>query len=102
VPGWKTGCFPHQRSLNDGAGLEEERRLCYVGATRAMKRAVPDLCRAAPPARHRQLRRASRFIREIPAELIEEVRPAITVSAAGTALHAGPGEPLAAWGCRPE
>ena len=39
-------------------GLEEERRLCYVGITRAMRAAVPHLRRAAPPARHGQLRHA--------------------------------------------
>ena len=35
--GMEDGLFPHQRSLNDSDGLEEERRLCYVGMTRAMK-----------------------------------------------------------------
>ena len=35
--GMEDGLFPHQRSLNDIDGLEEERRLCYVGMTRAMR-----------------------------------------------------------------
>ena len=35
--GMEDGLFPHQRSLNDLDGLEEERRLCYVGMTRAMR-----------------------------------------------------------------
>ena len=35
--GLEDGLFPHQRSLNDPEGLEEERRLCYVGTTRAMR-----------------------------------------------------------------
>src|SRR3546814_6679937 len=42
LPGWEEGLFPHQRALDDGgnAALEEERRLAYVGLTRARKRAI--------------------------------------------------------------
>ncbi|PZN29560.1 MAG: DNA helicase II [Proteobacteria bacterium] len=78
--GMEDGLFPHQRSLTDIAGLEEERRLCYVGATRAMQQLYLTY------AEQRRLHGVdsygtpSRFIKEIPAELIEEVRPRIHVS----------------------
>ena len=72
--GLEEGLFPHERSMDEPGALEEERRLCYVGMTRAMQRLF--LCHAET----RRLRglerysRPSRFIQEIPAELIEEVR----------------------------
>ena len=78
--GLEDGLFPHQRSVTDVAGLEEERRLCYVGATRAMRQLWLTY------AEQRRLHGAdsygapSRFIREIPEELIEEIRPRIQVS----------------------
>ena len=56
--GLEDGLFPHQRSLNDEEGLEEERRLCYVGTTRAMKQLLHDVRRAAAFARAGQLRHA--------------------------------------------
>jgi len=78
--GMEDGLFPHQRSLNDPAGLEEERRLCYVGITRARKELY--LTHAEQRRLHGEQRFSipSRFLREIPSELIEEVRPAMIVS----------------------
>jgi len=80
MAGLEEGLFPHQRSLNDSAGLEEERRLCYVGATRAMR--VLYLTYAESRRLHgvENYGLASRFIREIPAELVEEIRPNLHVS----------------------
>jgi DNA helicase-2/ATP-dependent DNA helicase PcrA len=78
--GLEDGLFPHQRSLTDIDGLEEERRLCYVGMTRAMRQ-LYFTC-----AEQRRLHGAdsyaqpSRFIREVPEELIEEVRPRMQLS----------------------
>ena len=72
--GMEEGLFPHHRSLESHAQLEEERRLCYVGMTRAKQR----LC--LTNAESRRLHRTesypmpSRFLREIPLELVEEVR----------------------------
>ena len=78
--GMEDGLFPHTRSITDIDGLEEERRLCYVGTTRAMKQLFLTY------AEQRRLHGVdsygtpSRFIREIPAELLEEIRPRIQVS----------------------
>jgi DNA helicase-2/ATP-dependent DNA helicase PcrA len=78
--GMEEGLFPHQRSLNDLDGLEEERRLAYVGMTRAMRQLY------LTSAEQRRLHgidsyaQPSRFIREIPEELVEEVRPRVQLS----------------------
>ncbi len=78
--GMEDGLFPHQRSLNDAAGLEEERRLCYVGITRAKRELY--LTHAEQRRLHgvETFATPSRFLRELPAELVEEVRPAMIVS----------------------
>jgi len=78
--GMEDGLFPHQRSVADPNGLEEERRLCYVGITRAKQTLYVTY------AEQRRLygadRRSapSRFIAEIPEELVQEVRPRVQVS----------------------
>jgi DNA helicase-2/ATP-dependent DNA helicase PcrA len=74
------GLFPHQRSAKDPAGLEEERRLCYVGCTRAMKQLFLSYAEQRRMHGVDSYASPSRFIREIPTELIEEVRPRIQVS----------------------
>ena len=58
--GMEDGLFPHQRSIADPDGLEEERRLCYVGITRAMQTLYDHLCRATSLARHGQLSHSNR------------------------------------------
>ena len=72
--GMEEGLFPHQRSIENHAQLEEERRLCYVGMTRAKRRLF--LTSAESRRLHRQetYPSPSRFLREIPPDLIEEVR----------------------------
>jgi DNA helicase-2/ATP-dependent DNA helicase PcrA len=80
ICGMEDGLFPHQRSLNDLNGLEEERRLCYVGATRAMQHLYLTY------AEQRRLHGVdtfaipSRFLHEFPQDLIEEIRPQVKVS----------------------
>ncbi|MEX2523774.1 MAG: DNA helicase II [Gammaproteobacteria bacterium] len=72
--GLEEGLFPHQRSSSDPVQLEEERRLCYVGITRAQETVTITF------AQHRRLHgsdyypQPSRFLRELPAELLNEVR----------------------------
>jgi len=68
LPGWEEGLFPHQRAMDEGGlkGLEEERRLAYVGITRAKKRAT--ILFAANRRVHGRWQSAipSRFIDELP------------------------------------
>jgi DNA helicase-2/ATP-dependent DNA helicase PcrA len=91
--GMEDGLFPHQRSLNDVDGIEEERRLCYVGTTRAMKQLY--LTYAEQRRLHGQdsYCQASRFIQEIPEELVEEVRPRVQVSRPVAVGRFRPAEP---------
>lgn len=80
LSGMEDGLFPHQRSLNDVDGLEEERRLCYVGLTRA--RVHLYLTHAEQRRMHGvdNYTTPSRFLREIPPELVEELRPTMRVA----------------------
>jgi DNA helicase-2/ATP-dependent DNA helicase PcrA len=78
--GLEDGLFPHQRSIVDMEGLEEERRLCYVGTTRAMRQLYLTYAEQRRMHGVDSHGAPSRFIAEIPAELIEEVRPRIQVS----------------------
>ncbi|MFT4580544.1 MAG: DNA helicase-2/ATP-dependent DNA helicase PcrA [Gammaproteobacteria bacterium] len=72
--GVEEGLFPHKRSVEDPLQLEEERRLCYVGITRAMRHLT--ICHAESRRLHGSdyYPQPSRFIREIPAKLFNEVR----------------------------
>ena len=74
LPGWEEGLFPHQRSLDENgvAGLEEERRLAYVGITRARQRV--EISFAASRQVHGQWQSSlpSRFVAELPREHVEE------------------------------
>lgn len=78
--GMEDGLFPHQRSLANPEGLEEERRLCYVGITRAKQ--ILYLTHAEQRRLHGSdnFAQPSRFISEIPDELIEEIRPRVNIS----------------------
>ncbi len=70
MPGLEEGLFPHSRSLNERAALEEERRLCYVGITRAKKHVHISAARMRTIFGQSQLTELSRFVAEIPSELL--------------------------------
>lgn len=78
--GLEDGLFPSQKSAEEAGRLEEERRLAYVGITRARENLV--LCYAESRRMHgmEMYGRPSRFIGEIPSELLREVRPRVQVS----------------------
>jgi len=78
--GMEDGLFPHQRSLADSQGLEEERRLCYVGITRAKRTLYITYAEQRRLHGMDSFSQPSRFIAEIPEELVEEVRPRVQVS----------------------
>ena len=73
IAGLEDGLFPHSRSNEDETELEEERRLCYVGITRAERRLVLTSAARRRVFGEYQSREPSRFIDEIPRELLEEV-----------------------------
>lgn len=74
IAGLEEGMFPSQQSQEDISRLEEERRLCYVGMTRAMHKLY--LCHAESRRLYGQEKhhKASRFLRELPSDCIDEIR----------------------------
>jgi DNA helicase-2/ATP-dependent DNA helicase PcrA len=80
LAGMEDGLFPHQRSIADLASLEEERRLCYVGTTRAMRQLYITYAEQRRLYGVDQYGQPSRFIGELPADLVEEIRPRLQVS----------------------
>lgn len=93
--GLEDGLFPSQKSLDEPGRLEEERRLAYVGITRARQQLV--LCHAESRRLHgvESYARPSRFLGEIPAELLREVRPRAQVSRPAWTGGAAAGEAAA-------
>jgi DNA helicase-2/ATP-dependent DNA helicase PcrA len=92
LTGLEEGLFPHERSVNEPGRLEEERRLCYVGMTRARERLILS---------HAELRRVhgtdhytspSRFLGEVDAGLIQEIRAAPNLTLGKSASGGAPRE----------
>jgi DNA helicase II / ATP-dependent DNA helicase PcrA len=78
--GMEEGLFPSQRSVDDEGRLEEERRLAYVGITRAREKLIVSHAESRRMHGTEMLARPSRFLGEMPAELIDEVRPRVHVT----------------------
>ncbi|MBL4681889.1 MAG: DNA helicase II [Pseudomonadales bacterium] len=74
LSGLEDGLFPHQMSTEEPGRLEEERRLCYVGITRAMKELYLTYAETRRINGSETYNRISRFVNEIPSELVQEVR----------------------------
>lgn len=77
LAGWEEGLFPHPRSMDENGqeGLEEERRLAYVGLTRAQRRSIVTFCLNRRSYQGWQFATPSRFIQELPPEHIIVVKP---------------------------
>jgi DNA helicase-2/ATP-dependent DNA helicase PcrA len=80
MSGLEDGLFPHQRSIADPNGLEEERRLCYVGITRAKQVLYVTYAEQRRLHGMDNFSQPSRFIAEIPDEYVEEIRPRVQVT----------------------
>ena len=80
MAGMEQGLFPHQRSAEDPVRMEEERRLCYVGITRAEKKLYMTMAEQRRLHGRDQYNPPSKFVTELPNELLEEIRPRMQVS----------------------
>ncbi len=91
LPGWEEGLFPNQRALDDKglAGLEEERRLAYVGLTRARKRAYVSFAANRRVFNQWQAAIPSRFLRELPTDQLAESSDAGLYATYSAGHHGG-------------
>ena len=74
MAGLEEGLFPHRMSADEPGRMEEERRLCYVGITRAMRHLTFSFAETRRLHGVDSYNRPSRFIAEVPQELLAEVR----------------------------
>jgi DNA helicase II / ATP-dependent DNA helicase PcrA len=107
VTGWEDGMFPHMRALGDPGELSEERRLAYVGITRARQRLYVSRAKVRSSWGQPMMNPESRFLKEIPQHLMDWRRvdptpaPSAPVSGAGRFGPARPSPTRAAAGKRP-
>lgn len=85
MAGMEEGLFPHQKSIEEPGRLSEERRLAYVGMTRAMERLYLSYAESRRLHRQTVFARPSRFLEELPAELTEDIRPRLQTARARAA-----------------
>lgn len=93
IIGLEEGVFPSRRSLEEASGIEEERRLCYVGITRAMRQLFLSHAESRRMYNEEHYNAVSRFVREIPNSLLRELRVKSSVSRPVTARQS----PAAVW-----
>lgn len=86
--GMEEGVFPHSRSLGNDRELDEERRLAYVGMTRAQEELVLTFARRRTMFGQPNFNRRSRFLDDIPEHLLDDVRPSGVPSSAVTTVRA--------------
>lgn len=79
IVGMEDGIFPHQNSFCEPGGLEEERRLCYVGVTRAKERLYLSYAKKRMLYGKENLTTPSRFLKEIPEDLINVTKSSVSV-----------------------
>ena len=80
IAGMEENLFPHKMSIDEPGRLEEERRLAYVGMTRAMEKLYLTFAESRSIYGSESFNSPSRFIRDIPTEVLEEVRLKNTIS----------------------
>ncbi|NQD93486.1 DNA helicase II [Pseudomonas sp. CrR25] len=100
--GMEEGLFPHKMSLEEPGRLEEERRLAYVGITRAMHKLVITYAETRRLYGSETYNKVSRFVREIPPQLIQEVRLSNSVSRPFAANARGTGGSMFAGSAVPD
>jgi len=101
VTGWEDGMFPHMRALGDPTELSEERRLAYVGITRARQRLYLSRAKVRSSWGQPMLNPESRFLREIPQELMdwrrtEQAGPSLSAPVSGAGRFGGSARPAPA------
>ena len=88
--GMEEGLFPGKQSMEEPGRLEEERRLCYVGMTRAMEKLVVSYAEIRRQYGKEEYHKPSRFLSELPAELLDEVRVKARFQAPSVSKHTMP------------
>ena len=87
IAGMEEGLFPHSRSGDNEEEIEEERRLCYVGLTRAEEKLILTSAARRRVFGEYQSTEPSRILDEIPSELMDRITPAVTSSYQGSFAH---------------